>query len=86
MEWQITEVKPIQDYQLVLTFKNGQTKVFDVKPYLKIGVFQELKDLALFNTVKVSFDTIEWANETDFDPKFLFEESKVLNKNDLDYE
>jgi hypothetical protein len=44
-------------------------------PYLDKGIFAELKDSTLFNTVKVNFDTVEWANEADLDPEFLYEES-----------
>jgi hypothetical protein len=44
-------------------------------PYLDKGIFTELKDSNLFNTVKVNFDTVEWANEADLDPEFLYEES-----------
>lgn len=40
-----------------------------MKPYLDLGIFQELKDLNLFKTVRTSFDSIEWDNEADFDPE-----------------
>ena len=46
-----------------------------MKPYLDIGIFKELKDVSLFNTVRKSFDTIEWANEADFDPEILYKKS-----------
>ena len=49
-----------------------------MKPYLNKGIFAELKDISLFNTVKVSFDTIEWDNEADLDPEFLYKESNSL--------
>jgi len=29
----------------------------------------------IFNTVKKSFDTIQWNNEADFDPDILYEKS-----------
>ena len=32
----------------------------------------------MFNTVHVSFDTIEWNNEADLDPEILYKESQVL--------
>jgi hypothetical protein len=74
----VKEVKPSSDYSLHLTFENGEKRFFDMKPYLNNGIFKELKDISLFNTVKVSFDTIEWDNEADFDPEFLYKESKSL--------
>ncbi len=49
-----------------------------MKPYLETGIFSELKDVALFNTVKTSFDTIGWANEADFDPEVLYRESATI--------
>jgi hypothetical protein len=63
----------------LLTFKNGEKRVFDMKPYLDFGIFRELKNLEIFNTVKISFDTIEWDNEADFDPEILYQKSKMFD-------
>jgi Protein of unknown function (DUF2442) len=73
-------VKPLPEYQLQLKFKNGEEKVFDMRPYLETGIFKELKDLSLFKTVRISFDTVEWANEADIDPETLYSESVTLVK------
>jgi len=43
-----------------------------MKPYLNLGIFRDLKDIKLFETVKPSFDSIEWNNEADFDPEILY--------------
>ena len=67
----IKEVKPTDDYQLLITFENGELRQFDMKPYLEYGIFQELKDLKVFKTVRPCFDSIEWANKADFDPEIL---------------
>jgi len=64
----VIKVMPIENYQLNLIFENGENKIFDVKPYLNLGIFKELKNLEMFNTVRVSFDTIEWQNQADIDP------------------
>ena len=74
----IKEVKPATDYLLHLTFENGEKRKFDMKPYLNIGIFQELKDVSMFNTVHISFDTIEWDNEADIDPELLYTESQII--------
>ena len=71
----IKDVKPLDDYFLLLKFENEEEKLFDVKPYLEIGKFQELKDENLFKSVKVCFDSIEWANQLDLDPELLYEKS-----------
>ena len=74
----VIDVKPLKDYKLLLKFENNEEKVFDITPYLEIGKFKELKDTKLFNSVKVSFDTIEWSNGLDLDPELLYEKSSTL--------
>lgn len=71
----IKDVKPLDNYLLLLTFENGEKRQFDMKPYLDTGIFQELKDKRLFRTVRKNFDTIEWDNEADFDPEILYQQS-----------
>ncbi len=74
----VKSVTPLEDYRLLITFENGEDRLFDLKPYLEIGKFSELKDTALFNSVSVSFDSIEWANHLDLDPEFLYQKSEIL--------
>ena len=78
MYFAVTAVTALENYTLGLTFKNGETKVFDMKPYLETGIFKELKDETLFKTVRVSFDTVEWANEADIDPETLYKDSIAM--------
>ena len=70
----VKDVKTIDDYKLILTFEDDSVRIFDMKPLLRKGVFKELKDEKLFKTVKVSFDSIEWANGIDVDPETLYED------------
>ena len=72
MFFSVKAVQTMQDFLLRLTFKNGEVKIFDMKPYLEIGIFKELKDEGIFNTAKVSFDAAEWENEADIDPETLY--------------
>jgi len=74
----IKDVLPLPDYLLQLTFDNGEKRQFDMKPYLDLGIFKELKDLSKFKLVRVSFDSIEWENEADMDPEILYAESISL--------
>ena len=60
----VKDVKTIDDYKLILTFEDGSVRIFDMKPLLR----------KLFKTVKVSFDSIEWANGIDVDPETLYED------------
>jgi Protein of unknown function (DUF2442) len=78
MYFGVTHVTPLSNYILHLKFTNGEEKVFDMKPYLETGIFKELKDETVFKTVKVNFDTVEWANEADIDPETLYHDSIVI--------
>ena len=80
MYYAVIDVTPLNNYLLRLKFKNGEEKFFDMKPYLDTGIFKELRDETIFNTAKVSFDTVEWANEADIDPETLYHESIALEK------
>ncbi len=71
-------VKPLDNFNLLLTFENGENRKLDMSPYLDKGIFKELKDISVFNTVKISFDSIEWANEADLDPEFLYKYSTEI--------
>ncbi len=80
MNRELISVTPASDYTLILTFNNDEVRVFDMKPYLGFGIFQELKDVSLFRSVRKSFDTVEWPNEADIDPETLYNESKSIAK------
>ena len=71
----VKDVKPLENYHLLLKFENDEERIFDLNPYLEVGKFQELKDESLFKSVRVSFDSIEWANKLDLDPELLYEKS-----------
>jgi hypothetical protein len=78
MNPRVSEVKPNRDYTLTLTFTNGEKRVFDVKPYLDKGIFRELKEPSMFNTVRPFLGSIQWKNGQDFCPDTLYLESKAL--------
>ena len=75
MNPRVLMVKPEKDYCLELTFSNGQVKFFDMKPYLEVGVFRELKDNSLFNSVHPFLGSIQWKNGQDLCPDTLYLDS-----------
>ncbi len=77
MYFSVKKVEASENYFLIIEFEN-EKKRFDMKPYLELGIFRELKNIELFNTVHKKFDTIEWANEADLDPEFLYENSEEI--------
>ena len=75
MNPRIKAVKPTSNYTITMTFTNGEVRIFDVKPYLEKGIFQELKDLRYFNSVKPFLGSVQWKNGQDFCPDMLYEDS-----------
>ncbi|MGQ9625524.1 MAG: DUF2442 domain-containing protein [Anaerolineae bacterium] len=75
MNPRVIAVKPNPDYTLTLTFANGEVRRFDVKPYLDKGIFRELRDMSLFNSVIPFLGSIQWRNGQDFCPDTLYLES-----------
>ena len=76
---EIIEVEALEEYQLKLTFDNGEIKIKDMKPYLDKGIFKKLKDIKVFNNVKIKYGTISWENDIDMCVDSLYETSKTID-------
>ncbi len=75
MNPRVVAVVPRPDYTLELTFTNREVRIFDVKPYLDRGIFQELKDQRYFNSVRPFLGSIQWQNGQDLCPDTLYLDS-----------
>ena len=71
-------VKPIEDYQLLVTFKTGENRIYDAKPLIKGDQFGQLKDISKFNSAKIVSNTVEWADGQDIAPDELYFASKSI--------
>jgi len=71
----VRDVVYVSKYKLLLTFEDGVVKVVDLEPYLEGEIFEQLKDIDYFKTVRVhpDIDTIVWDNDADISPDFLYE-------------
>ena len=76
MNPRVKEVHPNSDYTLSLIFDNGEEGVFDVSPYLDKGIFSQLTDKKIFNSVKPVLGSIQWGNGLDLCPDTLYLDSK----------
>jgi hypothetical protein len=72
MYYAVKSVSVLENYKLFLVFETGEKKVFDMKPYLKKGVFTQLENKDEFSKIKISYDTVAWENGADFDPEVLY--------------
>ncbi len=74
----VEKVRPLEGYRLEVQFKNGESGILDMTPYLDFGVFRQLRDPERFRSVTVAFDTIEWEGAIDLDPEFVYEKTHLL--------
>ena len=74
----VLRVVPQDDYSVIVTFDSGETKKFDVKPYIIGEWFGTLIDYSVFSTVHPSGNTIEWADGQDIAPHELYELSVTV--------
>lgn len=78
MNPRVKDVVPNEDFTLTITFTNGEVGCFDMKPYLELGIFRELKDWNLFSTAKPFMGTVQWKHEQDLCPDTLYIDSKKI--------
>ncbi len=75
MNPRVKDVFPNKDFTLTITFTNGEIGMLDMKPYLEIGIFKELKNWNLFSTVKPFMGTVQWIHDQDLCPDTVYLES-----------
>lgn len=76
----VTSVRALDDYELELSFENGERKRFDVKPYLSRGIFVRLRDRSLFQAVRAVAGSVEWPGGLDLSYETLYIESQPITE------
>jgi hypothetical protein len=65
MNPRVKSVRALDDFELEVSFENGECRRFDVKPYLGRGIFVRLRDVALFRAARVVAGSVEWPGGLD---------------------
>ncbi|MDL2264218.1 DUF2442 domain-containing protein [Synergistaceae bacterium OttesenSCG-928-I11] len=71
--WVVRDVVPSTDYTMLVTFANGEKRLYDARPLLEKDIYSPLKNAALFMSAKVDGDSIVWNDELDIAPEHLYE-------------
>ncbi len=71
MYWDVVTVKPLANFCIHVNLRDGSQGIFDMKPYVDRGVFQELRDPFYFNRVGIQFGAVTWPNGQDIAPATL---------------
>ena len=71
----VRSVKYVHGYELLLAFEDGSERHVNLKSHIEGEIFEPLKDIEYFKTVRLNpdIDTIVWDNGADFSPDFLYE-------------
>lgn len=72
---EVTNVKILQDRILLLTFNNGQQRLFDAS--VLVGeAFKPLDDDTVFHSVSIDHGVVTWLDgEIDCAPEYMYENS-----------
>ena len=66
---------PLDDYSLLLEYKTGERKRFDVRPYISGTFMGKLADVDYFKTARLEYDGwfVGWPGGQDLGPDDLYE-------------
>lgn len=78
MNPRVESVVANEDFTLTVRFTNKEVGIFDMKPYLNVGIFRELRNWDLFATVRPFMGTVQWLHEQDLCPDTIYLESKKM--------
>ena len=76
----VTRATPQAEHRLLLEFDNGETRLFDLTPWLDKGVFRALRDSPEFAQVRVVDGSVEWPGEIDLSYDTLYLRSTVVKQ------
>jgi hypothetical protein len=71
--YKVRSVKVVAPYTLRVSFDDGTEQAIDFRPVLAGDLYRPLRELSLFNQVKIDpeIHTLVWPNGADFDPATL---------------
>ena len=70
----VTGVRPLNDFRLWTRFNNGESRIFDFKPLLKMPGYAPLSNIDTFKDVYIDYGVPVWNNgDIDIAPEYLYE-------------
>ena len=72
------DVKPVENYRLLITFENNEKKIFDASPLLELPLYRQLKNKGLFSLAKTDGMCVFWNDDIDLCPDMVYEKSRPL--------
>jgi hypothetical protein len=71
--YKVVQFRNVAPYTLKIKFNDNQVQTIDFEPVLFGEMYGPLKDIELFNQVKIDHEsnTLVWPNDADFEPATL---------------
>ena len=68
----VTDVRALTDCHVWVRFRDGVERTINLWPFIAEGlIYQEVRDLTVFEQVYISDCTVAWPNGADIDPLVL---------------
>lgn len=68
----VTHVRSLPDYDLLVSFEDGEWRRFSVKPYLQFPAYQPLMEPTRFMAAHVLNGTVAWPGDIDISPDTIY--------------
>ena len=69
----VSTVETCSDFRLLLTFRNGEQRIFDASSLMDLQAYKKVRDV--FSSVRVEFGTVIWPGDVDISPDTLYLQS-----------
>ena len=66
----VSAVEACPDYQLLLTFRNGEQRLFDASELIELPAYKKI--MKVFFSARVEFGTVVWPGDVDISPETLY--------------
>lgn len=75
--WRVKALTVLPGYRLAVTFQDGTNGIADLSSVLTTldcGIYEGLKDEAIFEQARLELGVVTWPNGADLDPAWMYEQ------------
>lgn len=84
-ELKIVDIKVVSELCMLVTFSNGEKRIFDAKYLLQYPAYKNLEDFEIFKNAHIENGVIVWENgaidigiDTVYENSFVYEQELVM--------
>ena len=69
-------VETTEDYNIIVTFRNGERRIYYTKPLLNVPMYKNLAKV--FHSARGEYGTVTWPGDIDISPDTLYMKGTVI--------